>query len=218
YRIDEVNEAKALGQDIAACEGESDADAMWAIGIPATTSAHGAAATRDAKGNAIPYKPKWYLAHSEQLRGANLIVFNDNDEPGYAHADTVCKLSLGVANTVRRLDLKLDWPEIPLGGDPRAWLERSGGTPEKLKALMAAAPAYVDEPSNETGLAATTSAVQWRGWAKDGSPTRTMHNAMVAIQQVGVTCASDLFHNKILIGYHGEAAELQPVPGDGTAT
>jgi DNA primase len=58
YRIDEVNKAKALGQEIVVCEGESDADAMWAIGIPATTSAHGAAATRDNKGNPIPYKPK----------------------------------------------------------------------------------------------------------------------------------------------------------------
>jgi hypothetical protein len=149
YRADEVKEQISLGRTIAVCEGESDCDALWAIGIPATTSAHGAAATRDADGNPIQYKPKWYRAHSEQLRGADIVVLNDNDEPGYKHADTVCALSAGIAKTVHRLDLKLHWPEIPEGGDVRAWLNGGGGTREQLDALMAAALDY--EPSSDDG-------------------------------------------------------------------
>jgi len=98
--------------------------------------------------------------HSDQLRGAKLVVFNDNDEPGYKHADTICKLSLGVADTVRRLDLKPHWPEIPEGGDVRAWLKK-GGAPEKLKALMAAAPEYVGEASDNVGEAPVTPIDLW---------------------------------------------------------
>jgi hypothetical protein len=143
YRIDMIEEAIALGQEIAVVEGESDADALWAIGIPATTSPHGAAATRDADGKPVKkYTPKWTRRHSEQLKGARIVVLNDNDEPGYKHAEVTCKLSVGVAETVRRLDLKPHWPEIPEGGDVRDWLNKGGGTREKLDALMAAAPAY----------------------------------------------------------------------------
>jgi hypothetical protein len=134
YRVDQVNEAVAHGRPIAVVEGEKDADRLWSIGVPATCNAHGASE---------PGKdPKWKPHHSEQLRGANIVVFNDNDEPGYAHADTACKLSLGVANTVRRLDLKPHWPEIGNREDVSDWLEKAGGNREKLDALMAAAPPY----------------------------------------------------------------------------
>ena len=49
-------------------------------------------------------------------------MFNDNDAAGYAHADATCKLSLGIAKRVRRLDLAPHWPEIPKGGDVSDWL------------------------------------------------------------------------------------------------
>jgi predicted P-loop ATPase len=55
---------------------------------------------------------------------------------------------------------------------------------------------------------------RWRGIHKDGSPVASMHNATVAITSAGVECAHDLFHNKVLIGYHGEAVELQRVVGE----
>ena len=123
------------GRTICVVEGEKDADNLWRIDIPATCNAHGA--SDDSK------KPKWYVAHSEQLRGADIVVFNDNDATGYAHADAVCKLSLGLAKRVRRLDLKNDWPEIPPKGDVSDWLKVGGEhTAEKLKTLIAAAPVY----------------------------------------------------------------------------
>src|SRR5262249_24568628 len=107
YRKDEVDEAIALGREIAVVEGEKDADNLWAIGIPATCNAHGA--------SELGKRPKWTKAHSEQLRGAKIIVFNDNDAAGYAHADATCSLSLGVAERVRRLDLAPHWPNMPKG-------------------------------------------------------------------------------------------------------
>jgi putative DNA primase/helicase len=132
YRIDEVREAIAAGEDIAIVEGEKDADTLWHLGIAATCNAHGASETGK--------KPKWLQAHSDQLRGADLLVFNDNDSTGYAHADTVSKLSLGIAKRVRRLDLKNEWPEIPIGSDVTDWLEKGRGTAQRLRELIDQTP------------------------------------------------------------------------------
>jgi hypothetical protein len=60
-------------------------------------------------------KPKWRREHSEQLRGAKLVVIPDHDPAGYWHADTTCKLSLGIAKSVRYLALAAHWPNINKG-------------------------------------------------------------------------------------------------------
>jgi hypothetical protein len=147
YRADEVAGAIEADREIAIVEGEKGADRLWSIGLAATTNAHGASDDRA--------KPKWYAAHSEQLRNARIVVLNDNDAPGYAHADAICKLSLGIAKRVRRLDLKNDWPEIPPKGDVSDWLAAEGHTGEKLKALIESAPDYVPaesaKPEPESG-------------------------------------------------------------------
>jgi putative DNA primase/helicase len=75
------------------------------------------------------------------LRGADLVVLNDNDPPGYAHADTIARMSLGIAERVRRLDLAKHWPDIPRGGDISDWLE-AGRTREALDALIGEALDY----------------------------------------------------------------------------
>lgn len=106
YRLEEAVEHGGL---IAVVEGEKDVDNLWLHGIPAICSPHGAA---------LPgQKPKWLQEHSDQLVGLDIVVLNDNDPSGYAHAKVTVELSLGVANSVRRLDLKRDWPDIPPGGD-----------------------------------------------------------------------------------------------------
>ena len=140
YRWPQIAAAMAEDREIAIVEGEKHADNLWRLGIPATCNFDG---TSDVIKNPKA-KQKWKAEYSEALRGARIVVFNDNDPPGYAHADNICKLSLDVAKRVRRLDLKIDWPEIPKGGDVSDWLAASGEhTPEKLKALIAAAPDFV---------------------------------------------------------------------------
>jgi Protein of unknown function (DUF3631) len=140
YRWPEI--VKAMKEDhreIAIVEGEKDADNLWLLGIPATTNFDG---TTDITKNPKA-QPKWKTDYSEQLRGARIIVFNDNDPPGYAHADTICKLSLGVAERVRRLDLAQHWPDIPKGGDVSDWLAVGGEhTPERLRELIVSAPDF----------------------------------------------------------------------------
>jgi hypothetical protein len=140
YRIDEVKEAVPLGRRIAVVEGEKDADKLWAIGIPATCNAHGA--------SEVGKKPKWTEKHSAQLRGADIVVFNDNDAPGYAHADVACRLSYGVAARVCRLDLAPHWPGMPEGKDVSDWLA-AGHTRKQLDTLIETAKPWESSDDNE---------------------------------------------------------------------
>jgi Protein of unknown function (DUF3631) len=144
YRIDEVRKAIAEGRIICCVEGEKDVDAVESIGIAATCNADGASELGKA--------PKWTKVHSEQLAGADIVVLNDNDSAGYAHADTTCKLSLGIAKRVRRLDLAKHWPEIPKGGDISDWLA-AGHAGEELAALIEQAPDYapIEQPEESRG-------------------------------------------------------------------
>jgi hypothetical protein len=137
YRIDEILEAVANGHTILIAEGEKDIDNLWRIGLPATCNFDG---TTDPSKNPNA-KPKWKLAYSETLRGADIVILNDNDPPGYAHADTIARMSVGICQRVRRLDLAPHWPDIPKGGDVSDWLAL-GHTREELDALIAAAPDY----------------------------------------------------------------------------
>ena len=133
YRADQVKKATAEGRIIACAEGEKDADSLWSLGIAATCNAHGASEPGK--------QAKWTKAHSEQLAGADIVVFNDNDAAGYKHAAATCTQSLGIARRVRRLDLGKHWPEIPKGGDVSDWLS-AGHTREELAALIETAPDY----------------------------------------------------------------------------
>jgi putative DNA primase/helicase len=133
YRADQVKKATAEGRIIACAEGEKDADSLWLLGIAATCNAHGASEPGK--------QAKWTKAHSEQLAGADIVVFNDNDAAGYKHAAATCTQSLGIARRVRRLDLGNHWPEIPKGGDVSDWLS-AGHTREELVALIETAPDY----------------------------------------------------------------------------
>jgi Protein of unknown function (DUF3987) len=70
YRYTEVQEAIDQGQRIFIVEGEKAADALWLIGIPATTTIGGSSA----------YKSNG--DYSQDLKGAQLILCPDRDQPG----------------------------------------------------------------------------------------------------------------------------------------
>ena len=131
YRLPEIVEAISNGQIIAIVEGEKDVDNLWRIGIAATCNAHGASEPGK--------RPKWTKDQSDQLRNADIVVFNDNDAGGYAHADTAVRLSLGIAKRVRRLDLAKHWPNMPHKADVSDWLA-AGHDAEELLALIEHAP------------------------------------------------------------------------------
>ena len=113
YRLPELREAVALEHTVVIVEGEKDAEALAAWGIPATCNAGGAG--------------KWSDALSEHFRGADVLIVPDNDNPGKSHARAIADSLSAVAGVVRILEL----PGLPAKGDFSDWVA-AGGTPEEF--------------------------------------------------------------------------------------
>jgi 5S rRNA maturation endonuclease (ribonuclease M5) len=86
YRLGEVRAAIAEGQIVYLCEGEKDVEKLRSLGLVATCNAGGAG--------------KWQDEHTEQLRGASVVIVADRDDPGRRHAATVATALRVVAASV----------------------------------------------------------------------------------------------------------------------
>lgn len=117
YLLPELSRAIAARETIFVVEGEKDVDRLRLLGITATCNAGGAG--------------KWRPEHSQYLKGANVIIIPDNDEPGRKHAQQVRESLTGIAAAVRIAEL----PGLPPKGDVSDWLAQ-GGTAEELLRLV----------------------------------------------------------------------------------
>ena len=113
YRLPEILKAVADGQTIFVVEGEKGADALVKLGLAATCSSGGAG--------------KWQAEYADDLKGADVVVVPDNDEPGEAHARDVAASLQGIASKVRL-------PGMAPKEDIFDWI-RCGGTAEQLRQL-----------------------------------------------------------------------------------
>ena len=107
-------------------EGEKDADALAALGVPATCNPGGA-------GN-------WTADYSTTLSKCGITracVVLDNDEPGRKHAEDVARHCQVAGIEARVLTL----PDLPPKGDVSDWLA-AGGTKAALVALAKDAPIW----------------------------------------------------------------------------
>jgi DNA primase len=129
YRLPDLLAADPA-RTIFVVEGEKDADRLWAVGLPATCNAFGGG------------KGKWTRGHSAPLRGRDVAILPDNDRTGEEHAESVARGLIRVAATVRICRL----PDLPRKGDVSDWLD-AGGTPERLRELVAATPEWSTRPS-----------------------------------------------------------------------
>jgi DNA primase len=99
---------------------------------------------------------KWRAEHTEYLRGADVVLVPDNDEPGWRHVNEIGALLSGIAKRTRVLVL----PHLPPKGDIKEWAA-AGGTREQLDTLIEQAPEWqpptVEEAavSNENKAKAT---------------------------------------------------------------
>lgn len=112
YRLPDVKAAIADGKPVYIVEGEKDADNMAKLGYAATTNAMGA--------------EKWRDAHSEHLRGADVRIIPDNDEPGQRHAEKVGGMLYGIAKSVKLLNIASVCPKLPPKGDVTDMLKLLG--------------------------------------------------------------------------------------------
>jgi hypothetical protein len=116
-----IHECLLTGGVICIVEGEKDANSLWKIDIAATCAPHGATV--------------WKPEYSQQLRGRTIIVFNDNDEPGYAYAKKVVECSTDCAS-VHRIDLKEHWADMPHGADVSDFIALGADHVDLLKNLI----------------------------------------------------------------------------------
>ena len=138
YKYPELIEAIATGRTVLIVEGEKDVDRLRQLGIPATCNPEGASEPGQ--------KLKWRADYSEALRGADIILLPDNDEPGWKHVQNVGAALAGIATRTRVLVLS----NLPPKGDVSDWLD-AGGTREQFDALVEQAvdwqPPSADENS-----------------------------------------------------------------------
>jgi hypothetical protein len=133
YHLPDVITAVVREETILLPEGEKDVDGLRGLGMVATCNPGGAG--------------KWRDGYSEALRGADVVILPDNDEPGRKHRDTVATALQGIAARIRVIEL----PDLPEKGDVSDWL-KAGGTPEELRRLIETAPEW--KPAETTPVPA----------------------------------------------------------------
>lgn len=119
YRLPDVIRAVAEGRWILLAEGEKDADNLGRLGFCTTTQTNGAGS--------------WMDGYTETLKGGNVCIIADKDEPGRAHAAMVAKALTGKARTVKVVELPGEQVK-----DASDWIE-AGGTVEQLKEIIQSA-------------------------------------------------------------------------------
>jgi len=122
YHQDKLKQAIDSGTPVYVVEGEKDTDRLRSLGLVATCNPMGAG--------------KWRDSYSEALRGGDLVIIPDNDEPGIKHGNLVARSCYGIAKRVRILELP--------GGTKRDvsdWLA-AGGTVGEIERLASEAPEY----------------------------------------------------------------------------
>jgi hypothetical protein len=139
YRLPELIEAISNGYFVVIVEGEAKVDVLHTWNIPATCNAQGAG--------------KWKPEHSEFLRGADVVIIPDNDDPGRDHANIVGQSLQGIAKSVRVVEL----PGLRPKQDIVDWAKQ-GGTVEQLHELIAQqakpwAPPNTDSTTNNSSTA-----------------------------------------------------------------
>jgi hypothetical protein len=87
FHLPQLRKAIAEAKPVYLAEGEKDVLALEGAGVAATCNPMGAG--------------KWGEEYSEMLRGADVVIVQDEDEPGRAHARRIAAALQGVARAVR---------------------------------------------------------------------------------------------------------------------
>lgn len=128
YRLPDVLQAVASGELIILVEGEKDVASLVNNGFCGTCNPMGAG--------------KWEDGYTETLRGADVVILPDNDEPGRKHAQLVASKLSGVAKRVRVATL----PDVANGMDARVKdasdFFGAGGTAEEMRGLIDGSPEW----------------------------------------------------------------------------
>ncbi|MBA7635840.1 DNA repair protein RadA [subsurface metagenome] len=132
YHQRELESAVLHDDTIFITAGEKDCDALWDIGLVATTNPGG--------------EGKWKAAYSETLRGGNIVVLPDKDETGRKHGHLVATSLYVIAKTLKIVELPGD--DV---NDVSDWLE-AGGDDLQLKEIAKAAPNWIPDSTDTASI------------------------------------------------------------------
>jgi putative DNA primase/helicase len=132
YRIPDVINAVKNNQPVFIVEGEKDVHSLEAWGFTATTNSSGS-------------KAKWPASASQVLKGADVVILPDNDNPGKTHAEKVAFALKDAAARIRILEL----PDLPPKGDISDWIA-AGHSIQEFNGLITACPTW--NPNADTPI------------------------------------------------------------------
>lgn len=111
-------------------EGEKDVENLRSMGFTATTSPMGAG--------------KWRESYNKHLKGKEVILIPDHDQPGYHHCRKIGKSLWGTTKKIKWLEM----PDLNEKEDVSDWIEK-GNTKEKLLQLIEGAPDFIPEKDDK---------------------------------------------------------------------
>lgn len=121
YHLPDILKAIRHNDRIYIVEGERDAGRLWGLGLVATTNPMGAG--------------KWKEHYSDTLKGGNIVILPDNNQPGVDHALSIANSSYGKAKSIKLLEPFKDSIDVS------DWLD-NGHSIEELEALVENTPDY----------------------------------------------------------------------------
>lgn len=143
-------------------EGEKDVETLRAYLFTATTTPNGAST-------------KWgEVLYTEPFKGRTVYIIPDNDKAGYAYAQNAAIALSRVAKSVKVLELKKVWPDIPERADISDYIAKVGYQKalEGLKQLEAEAIPFETADGPEADKKISGASLQLYKVNKDGLPSR----------------------------------------------
>ena len=130
YRLSELLLAIQKDKRVVIAEGEKDADALWEIGVAATTNACGAG--------------HWEARWNEHLKGCCVAVTEDNNQSGRERCAFIAKSLAGIAAKVKVVTFR----DMPDAADVSDWLKtKEKPTAGDWWAMVKSMPDYKPDPS-----------------------------------------------------------------------
>jgi hypothetical protein len=123
YHLPEIIQAI---EPVLIVEGEKDVENLKRMGFTATTSPMGTG--------------KWKVTYNKYLKGKEVILIPDHDQPGNQHCRNIGQSLWGIAKNIKWVEL----PGLDEKEDVSDWIEK-GNTKEKLLQLIEGAPKFVPD-------------------------------------------------------------------------
>lgn len=122
-------------------EGEKDVDSLKQAGMAAVSLPDGA-------------QSKWETSYDAVFKGKEVVILPDNDAPGLNYSELCAEKLRGSAASVRIVDLKRVWPDIPPKGDISDVIQHFGADTalERVTDALNETPEWVQPATDSLSL------------------------------------------------------------------